>query len=257
MMEPRAVRARIVSAKASKVLWAWLSAESHQALSNSKIMQDPSTPSPSDPEKSDPGSPPSEKSPKIPIKLKPLGKPESPPAPELPPVSDPPVSDPPAEPKVESDLDKKRNALKLRRMVIKDVEINPHKNPEAEPTPEAQPYQEPEEAPPPADLKSVMEAPPPPEDIPPEEPPKPEVEEPQEAPQPEAKTLAGQKPAPLEPPKTEEAEPKKISTARKLIAGFAFTAVFALAGMLAIAYFKPFGKNLAPIEHNRLPGPTQ
>lgn len=35
--------------------------------------------------------------------------------------------------------------LRLKRIIVEDLEINPHLNPDREPTPEAQPYEEPEE----------------------------------------------------------------------------------------------------------------
>jgi hypothetical protein len=205
-------------------------------------MQDPSTTSPSDPENPDSGNEPGQQ-PKKPLKLKPIGQPAT----------------EQAKPKEESDLDKKRQALKLRRMVIKDVEIKPHANPDAEPVPEAQPFEEPDEAPPPADLKSVMEGPPPEEtaiqppkvetrptgsgELPPEAPPRTEPPETSQPP----------KPVPAPPKQKDTTKKAKVSSARKLIAGLAFLGVFCLAAMLAIAYFNPFGKDLAPIQPQQLP----
>lgn len=205
-------------------------------------MQDPSTPNPSDPEQPDSGKTP-EKPPRKPLKLKPIGKPEPDPKPEA-----------------ESDLDKKRKALKLRRMVIKDVEINPHINPESEPVPEAQPFEEPEEAPPPDDLKTVMEAPPAEASTPPP----PEMEGPpaesaaappptQPPPESSPGTPPAQEAAPEPSEEVAKPEKKKVSRVRKLIAGLAFVAVFCLVAMLGIAYFNPFGPDLAPIQPSRLP----
>jgi hypothetical protein len=233
-------------------------------------MQDPSTPNPSESDKS--GSE-SENAPKRPLKLKPIGQPKpeaetpdskDPPKPEAKPEK-PTLKPVPTEPSAtkESQLDERRKNLKLRRIVVKDVEINPHINPDAEPVPEAQPYEEPDEAPPPPDLKAVMEAPPE------ADPPAPPIsqEEPtaveETTPSGADKIAEGSRqPDPGKPPaekssQPDEPEAKNISPVRKVIAGLAFLGVFCLLALLGIAYFNPFGEELAPIQPSRMPVAAQ
>jgi hypothetical protein len=233
-------------------------------------MQDPSTPNPSESENSASGS---GKPPKQPLKLKPIDQPK--PDPEAteendtpPPenaVDRPVPTDPRAvptdpAPTAESRLDERRKNLKLRRIIIKDVEINPHINPDAEPVPEAQPFEEPEEPPPPADLKAVMEAPRPDgaESMPPspENNPLPVEEPPPQEAAAEAETTepVGAEPAtPEKSAPTGESEATKISPVRKVIAGMAFLGVLGILILLGIAFFNPFGNDLTPIQPNRIP----
>jgi hypothetical protein len=145
-------------------------------------------------------------------------------------------------------------------MIIKDVEINPHINPDAEPVPEAQPFEEPEEAPPPPDLKAVMEAPkteeapatPPPSSV--ETPPVEETEAPGQENQEEVPgDSEKEKTPPTKAGQSGNSEKPKLSPIRKIIAGCAFLGVFGLIALLGIAYFNPFGKDLAPIQPSRIP----
>lgn len=229
-------------------------------------MQDPSTPNHSDPGKSasDP-----DDSPKKPLKLKPIGKSQSDSdstepdkkAPEKPklearPAPKPVPTDSP--PNAESRLEQQRKGLKLRRMVVKDADIKPRINPDAEPVPESQPFQEPDEAPPPVDMEAVMKAPiveeapaesPSVENEPVTEqkPPDPPV---QETPSPQPQK---QEAVPVEPPPADASEDKKVSPVRRVIAGLAFLSVFCLIALLGIAYFNPFGEDLAPIQPRDVP----
>jgi hypothetical protein len=232
-------------------------------------MQDPSTPNPSESENSGTGAG-SGKPPKQPLKLKPIG--QSKPDPEATEAKDTAPPETPVKraapkaiptdpaPTAESRLDERRKYLKLRRIIIKDVEINPHINPDAEPVPEAQPFEEPEEPPPPTDLKAVMEAPrpeeaesipPSTEHIPPsvEEPAKPEQAAEAEIPEPgKAETVP-----PENSDSTGDSVPQNVSPVRKIIAGIAFLGVLGILILLGIAFFNPFGNDLTPIQPNRIP----